>query len=130
MKNLTPPILTNDSQCIRKSRDRFGIPGRLSNREFAFEFQLVRQESNDRKQSQQSRGCSEDGPIRPLALGLNTQVSSNLLEGHFQLPAQDEPLQDLLWLDVQVGTKQGLGFELPFGSRIKTQRIGKAGIPL
>ena len=36
-----------------------------------------------------------DGQLGPLALGLDAEVPSHLLEGHFHLPAQHEPGDDL-----------------------------------
>ena len=46
-----------------------------------------------------------DSPVRPLALGFDSQVSAYFLEGHFQLPAQHKPLDDLGGRHVEVGTQ-------------------------
>jgi len=55
---------------------------------------------------------------------------SDFMKSDFQLPAHHEPLQNLLRFLKQVSTQQGLSFEHAFGSRIKTQRMGKGGMPL
>src|ERR1035438_9423167 len=39
----------------------------------------------------------------------------NFLEGHFHLPAQEEPLEDLSGRLVEVGAQQSSRFELAFG---------------
>src|ERR1022692_3255739 len=42
-------------------------------------------------------------------------MSPNFLEGHFHLPAQEEPLQDLSGRLAEVGAQQSSRFELAFG---------------
>jgi hypothetical protein len=36
-----------------------------------------------------------DGPVRPLALGLETHMRSHFFKGDLDVPAGDEPLEDL-----------------------------------
>jgi hypothetical protein len=54
-------------------------------------------------------------------------VVADLAEGDFQLPALDEPADDLQWLLRRVGAEQGLRIEAPAGTRSSTQRIGTTG---
>jgi len=42
-------------------------------------------------------------------------VRARFLEGHFQLPARHEPLDDLGWRSLEVGAQQRLGLELAIG---------------
>ncbi len=88
------------------------IPGGLAGRQFAPSGMLMRQQSQQREQSQQSRRRAHDRQIRPLALGLEAQMLANFMEGDFQLPSENEPFHDLHRLDVQVRAQQGLGLEL------------------
>src|SRR3712207_5754246 len=72
---------------------------------------LMRKQSDQREQSQESRCGSPYRQIRPLPLGLEPEMPPCLLEGHFQLPAHNKPTDDLLRIGVEVGTQEGLGFE-------------------
>src|SRR3712207_8274304 len=49
-----------------------------------------------------------DGPVRPLASRLHTQVSARLREGHLGGPTPDEPGRDLGGLRGEVGAEEGL----------------------
>jgi hypothetical protein len=73
---------------------------------------VMRKQSDQREQSQQSRCGSPYRQIRPLPLGLEPEMPPCLLEGHFQLPAHHKPTDDLLWVSFKVGTQKSLGFEL------------------
>ena len=64
--------------------------------------ETTRQQSDQGKETEQHRGGASDGQIRPLPLGFDTQMSSDFLEGHFDLPAHLEPLQDLQGLLVGI----------------------------
>ena len=48
------------------------------------------------EETQQDGRGAGDGQVRPLALGLHAQMGPDLMEGDFQLPAQDKPFQDLV----------------------------------
>src|SRR5438270_1330678 len=64
-------------------------------------------DGNARKESQQGRSGAQNSQIRPLALGLDAQMSTHLMKGDFDRPAQDKPLHDLDSFRVLVGAKQG-----------------------
>src|SRR5512141_3194288 len=75
-------------------------------------YERMSSESNPGKEAQQ-KGCrASNSQVRPLALGLNAQVGTSFLEGHFKRPAHDEPLQDLAgggsWVSAQ--GRQGFKF--------------------
>ena len=57
-------------------------------------------------------------------------MPTRLLEGGLQLPAHDEPGEDLLRIGFKVGTEKGLGFELPLRVARQTQRTGTANKPV
>src|SRR3712207_4067528 len=73
---------------------------------------VMRKQSDQREQSQQSRCGSPYRQIRPLPLGLEPEMPPCLLKSNFQLPAHDEPRDNLLWVSFKVGTQQSLSFEL------------------
>ena len=82
------------------------------------------QQRHQREQPQQRRRRPPDGQLRPLALGLDAEVAADLFLGHFHLPAQHEPAQDLGRVGGQVGAQQRLRVELRRrGSRMSTQRM-------
>ena len=89
-----------------------------------------RQQGDDREQPEQAWRGAGDGLVRPLPLGLDAEVVTHLAEGDFDLPALDEPADDLQRLLRQVGAEQGLRIEALQGSRSSTQRIGMTGMPL
>ena len=53
--------------------------------------------------------------IRPLPLRLHTQMGAGLLEGDLDLPAQDEPADDLQGIPRGIGAQQGLRREASEG---------------
>src|SRR6266568_646222 len=67
---------------------------------------------HQRKESEQGRGSAQNGKVGPLSLRLHTQMSADLMKGHFHLPSQNEPFQDNLGLSLLIGTQKRLGIEL------------------
>ena len=57
-------------------------------------------------------------------------MSANFRECYFDLPATDEPGEDVAGTSVEVGGEEGLRFELAFGIATRSQRIGTGGTPL
>ena len=84
---MLPHFLTHERQCIRKSWQGLAVPGSLPNRDLVIPCMRVGQQSHQRKQAQQGRCGADDGPIRPLALGLYAKMISDFVERDFQLPA-------------------------------------------
>lgn len=52
--------------------------------------------------------ASRQGEVRPLALGLDAEMGTGLLERDLQLPTLDEPAHDLIRRAMEVGAQQGL----------------------
>ena len=67
--------------------------------------QTMRHEAHQRKQGEQRGRGPGDGPVRPLPLGFDPQMPSGFFKGDFHIPAQDEPGDDRLGGQVQVGTE-------------------------
>ena len=110
---MLPQLLSNNRQGIGKGRQRLGVPRRLTDRKPAV-LAVVSQQGHQRKQSQQGRRGAGNGQIRPLALRLDPQMGPHFVERDLQLPAHDEPLQDLHRIGGQIGAQQGLRLELTF----------------
>ncbi len=102
-------MLANESKRIRKGGQGFAIPGRLSNGKRLLTQQLLSKNGHERKECQQGRSGAHNRQIRPLALGLDAQMSTNLMKGDFNSPTQDKPLHDLESLCILIGTQQGHG---------------------
>ena len=100
-------MLTNQRKRIGKGRQGFAIPGRLTNGKGVLTQELMSKNGHQRKECQQGGGGAQDRQIRPLALGLDAQMSTNLVKGDFHCPAQDKPLDDLESLCLLIGTQQG-----------------------
>jgi hypothetical protein len=71
------------------------------------------------EQAKEDWGSARDGQVGPLALGFHPQVSTDLLEGYLQLPAEYEPLDDMNWCYLRVGAQKSLGLE--FRQRVANQ---------
>jgi hypothetical protein len=110
----SPQLLSHQRKRIGKGRMSLAVPsylpesiGRPSRH------MVMRKQSDQREQTQESRCGSAYRQIRPLPLlGLEPEMSACLLEGHFQLPAHHKQTDDLLGVSFKVGTQESLGFEL------------------
>ena len=47
------------------------------------------------EETQETGGGAFDGPVRPLALGFETEAGAQFFEGHFDIPAPGGPQDDL-----------------------------------
>src|SRR5688500_19503521 len=77
------------------------------------------EQGNPREQTQQEGGGASDSRVRPLTLSIESQMSTCFLKGHFQTPAQDEPLDNMNRASRQVSAKQRLC--LKFSQRVSHQ---------
>ena len=50
-----------------------------------------------------------------MTLGLDTQMSADFLKRHLDLPAPEEPLQNVAGFLVELGAEQSASFELALG---------------
>src|SRR6266566_7172364 len=72
----------------------------------------MRPEGDYGEQAEQNRCSSNDCFIGPLALGFDAEMSSNFLEGDFDLPTANEPSEDVARIGVEVSCQEGLRLEL------------------
>ena len=100
---------------VHEGGRRFVVPGRSALGHGVLFLQPVSGQGGPGEEPQQDGCGAGDGQIGPLALGFHAQVGSHLLESNFQLPAQDEPFQDLGRVRRWVGAQQGLGGEGALG---------------
>src|SRR4051794_8195630 len=105
MPNLPP----HGRQGIRKRRMRLAVPAIGPNSPAGLTIELGCQQGHDREQSEQTWGGAGHGTIRPLPLGLYTQMRPYLLESDLDLPAQNEPADDLHGIPRGIGAQQSLG---------------------
>ena len=114
MKSRTSPqLLSHQRKRIGKGRMSLAVPSYLpESTSRPSRHMVMRKQSDQREQTQESRCGSAYRQIRPLPLGLEPEMSACLLEGHFQLPARNKPTDDLLRVSFKVGTQESLGFEL------------------
>lgn len=73
------------------------------------------EQRDQRKQRQQRQRGAQDCQDQPLAPGLDVEVRPRLIEGDFQLPAQQEPLHHLRCGSLRFCARQSLGLELSLG---------------
>ena len=73
-----------------KSSMSLGIPSRLWQRYLAIRAKGMGYQDDKAKKSEESRCGALNSPITPLALSLDTQMSSSLFKGHFMRPAFDK----------------------------------------
>jgi hypothetical protein len=86
---------------------RLGVPGCPARQSPGIE-ECRRPHSDQGIQTQQCRGGAPDGAVRPLALGLDPEMSAALGEGDFDLLAADEIGQDHRRIELSVGAEEGL----------------------
>ena len=89
----------------------------------------MRPKSDNGEQTEQDRGCAKDRLVGPLALGFDAEMGAGFLEGDLDLPATNEPSEDIAWAGVEIGCQKGLRLELAFGITNESQRIGTGGTP-
>ena len=88
---------------------RLAVPAVDQNSRAGTLTELGSQKGDDREQPEQAGRGAGYRAIRPLPLGLDTQMSASLLEGDLDLPAQDEPTDDLQGIPRGIGAQQRLG---------------------
>src|SRR5580765_3656675 len=89
----------------------------------------MRPEGDERVETKQRRGGAQNCEVGPLALSFDAEMGARVLEGDLQLPAGDEPLEDIDGSGVEIGTEEGLGWSSPRGSRTSSHRMGTEGKP-
>ena len=86
----------------------FGYQAAVAGSERRLGGEIVRPEGNEREQAEQRRGGAHDREVGPLALGFDAEMGTGFLEGDLELPAGDEPLEDIDRSGVEIGAEEGL----------------------
>ena len=89
---------------IAEGQDRFWIPCGGSRFEFSRFGDVVRPESDDGEQAEQGRRGAKDRLVGPLTLGLDAERGADFRDGDLDLPATDEPGEDVTGTRVDIGT--------------------------
>ena len=77
--------------------------------------ELMRQEGDEREETQQERRGARHGAITPLPLGLDAEMAPRFGEGDFHLPALDKPAHDLRGRLTGIGARERDGIEVAVG---------------
>src|SRR5579885_2258021 len=104
-------MLAHKGDRVGESRQGLSIPGGGRNRELSLRRQTVGQDGDEGEHTEQDGAGASDCPVGPLPLGFEADVSADLLESYFDLPALDEPGQDLIGSLLGVGAKQSEGIK-------------------
>ncbi len=88
---------------------RLAVPAIAENMGSGTLTELAGQQGHNREQPEQAGRGAGHGTVRPLPLGLHTQMSASLLEGDLDLPAQDESADDLQRILRGIGAQERLG---------------------
>ena len=107
------------------------VPSGSGGNERSVGCEVVCPEGDDGEEAERRRGGAKDCEIGPLALGFDAEMGAGFLEGDLELPARDEPLEDIDGSGVEIGTEEGLWLEL--AERIADQQPsngqpGQAGV--
>ena len=86
-------------------------------------------EDDEGEQTEQRRSGPKDCLVGPLALGFDAEMGTGLLEGDFDLPATDEPGEDIARTGIEIGCQECLRIELAGWIAARSQRIGTGGTP-
>ena len=84
-------LLSHQRQSVSEGRTPLMVPSRLPKSTRCPHHPPMGEQGDHPEQPQQSRGGSSDRQLRPLPLGLESQVPARLLEGHLKLPAHNKP---------------------------------------
>src|SRR3954468_15793174 len=102
-------------EAVGEGRPLLVVPGAGRDLDPGTAVEARRQQGDDREQPEQAWRGTGDRLVRPLPLGFDAEVVAHLAEGDFELPALDEPADDLQRLLRQVGAEQRLRVEATAG---------------
>ena len=80
-----------------------GVPGGRGDALALADRETVRQQADNREQREQAGRCAGNCLVGSLPLGLDAQMRPRVLEGDLDLPALDEPADDLRRIAQGVG---------------------------
>jgi hypothetical protein len=75
---------------------------------------FVRQERDEREETEQDGCRARNEPLRPLSLRLDASMCAGSVECDLQLPTEHKPGENLQWSGLQVGAEYGLCRDLLF----------------
>lgn len=107
---IAPQMPSHQRQTSAESRCRLAIPRRLPVWRAPIGSEGRAKERDEAVDPEEQRSRPLNGPIRPLALGLTTQVSAAFLEGRFSTPALHTIADDLLGRLCLISGKEGFGW--------------------
>src|SRR6266404_3790783 len=87
----------DDSKNITECSGLLAIPDHLSDRNAAIRMQCLPKEGHEAVEAKEQRSRALKSSIRPVALGLDAQLSSAFLKSGFQTPALHEIPDDLFY---------------------------------
>ena len=105
---MVPDLAAHRRNGIAESAVSLWVPcsGRGNQRRVGCE--VMRPEGNQREQAEQCRGRAHNRQIGPLTLSFDAEMDMDLLNGNLQLPAGDEPPEDIDGGGVEISAKEGL----------------------
>src|SRR5262245_20250648 len=109
---MSPYFAANGRDGIAESEKGFWIPSDGSGPELARAGEIVGPQRDDGEQGEQGRSGAQDGLVGPLALGLDAEMGANFLESELDLPAADEPSENVVGMSVEVSCQECLRVEL------------------
>lgn len=107
-----PQALANQSYRIGKGGQGFGIPCRRANGQALLGQEGMSKHGNERKQAQESGCGTRNGLIRPLALGFDAEMLTDMAQGGFHLPTALEEDQDVERVKAWVSGQERLRVKL------------------
>src|SRR6266705_5111460 len=102
-------MTSDDREHVTEGSGVLAIPRCLSDRNVPIRVQRQPKECREAVAAKEQRRRAFDGSIRPLALGLDAQMSTTFLKGDFQTPALHKIADDLFCRLGGVGGKDGFG---------------------
>ena len=105
---MVPDFAAHGGNGIAECAVSLWVPGSGRGNQRRVGCEVMRPESNQREQAEQRRGCAHNRQIGPLTLSFDTEMGTDLLKGHLQLPTRDEPLEDIDGDGDEIGAEEGL----------------------
>ena len=125
----TPELAADGGEGVGKGGVLLAIPGSGCDGQAHIGAEARTQERDEGEQREQAGRRACDGQLRPLPLGLDTEMVTHFPEGDFQLPALNEPGDDLERVAGGSVQSRACGSKRCSGSRSSTQRMGTTGSP-
>lgn len=88
-----PQVQTHRRESVAEGWVPLSVPRRLSNGQLSIGGEPIGHQGHDREEAKQTWRRPENRQVRPLALGLDTEVPTNLLKGHLNGPSPDKPTE-------------------------------------